>query len=208
MKLFEKSKNNTKGKDEAALVKALFGEIDMNTLFPEAFLCLQKKETDRAINILQQQTASKESRIIIAAWSELRKLGINPPQEITKQLLGFVIEVEMPKGRDILAVYPDHRARYFNYSGAKIFWEHEATEINLQIDALVKEAQQVVYHIGVWEQERRTTLGKGMARLSFLTPAGLHFGEGSFNALYKDKLAHNCIVEATKLMQMLTIYKE
>ena len=195
-------------KDEDTLINALFGEVNIATIFPNAYAQLKKRNIDEAIKLLKQRTSDEEDRIRIAAWNELRKLGINPPEEVEKQLLGFVIEVNMNGGRDYLSAYPDHRARYFNYSGAKIFWGNQDTLINQQIDVLMEEAQKVVFQIGVWEQPRRTALDKGMVRLSFLTPSGLHFGEGPFHIFYQDKLACNCILEATKLMKMLTEYKK
>jgi hypothetical protein len=41
-------------------------------------------------------------------------------------------------------------------------------------------------------------------RVNILTPVGLHFGEGSFEALQRDRLARGLVLAATNLMNKLT----
>jgi hypothetical protein len=58
--------------------------------------------------------------------------------------------------------------------------------------------------IGPWEGARPTALGQGQARLSMLTPIGLHFGQGDFRALSADPKGGALVSAATQLMVALT----
>jgi hypothetical protein len=59
-----------------------------------------------------------ESRHYLQAWHFLRGLGSSPPGDAAKEVLGVVVEVGMDRGIDLGAAYPDHHARYYNFSGA------------------------------------------------------------------------------------------
>jgi len=109
----------------------------------------------------------------------------------------------MPEGLDLLTAYPDHSARYYNYSGAGVVWEHPDTSLDAQIDQLLAAAKQVVEMIGPWKQARPAPPPKGQARMSFLTPSGLHFGQGAMDVLSQDPLGGRVIQLATVLMRGL-----
>ena len=57
--------------------------------------------------------------------------------------------------------------------------------------------------IGPWEGDR-PPLARGQARLSLLTPSGLHYGQAPFGALSRDALAAPAFGAATALMLALT----
>lgn len=141
-----------------------------------------------------------ETRHYLQAWHFLRQHGQQPPPEVAKEVLGLVVEVAMPKGLDLLAAYSDHSARYYNYSGAGVVWEHPDTSLDAQIDGLLAAAAQVVVMIGPWEDVRPGPPMGDQARLSFLTPGGLHFGQGPMGALSRDPLGGRVIRLATELM--------
>jgi hypothetical protein len=109
----------------------------------------------------------------------------------------------MPGGVDLLAAYPDYSARYYNYSGSGIVWEHPDTSLNSPIDQLLEASRQVVAQIGPWEQARPTPPQRDQARLSFLTPSGLHFGQGPMAALSRDPIGGRVLQLATVLMRAL-----
>jgi hypothetical protein len=144
-----------------------------------------------------------EPRQYLQAWHFLRQHGEQPSPDIAKQVLGVVVEVGMPEGLDLLAAYPDHSARYYNYSGAGVVWEHPDTSLDAQIDQLLAAASQVAAKIGPWEQARPAPPPRGHVRLSFLTPSGLHFGQGPMDALSRDPLGGRVIQSATVLMKGL-----
>ena len=143
------------------------------------------------------------SRQYLQAWHFLRQHGQQPPPELAKQVLGVVVEVAMPEGVDLLAAYPDHSARYYNYSGAGVVWEHADTSLDPAIDELIEAAKQVVAQIGPWEETRPAPPPRDSARLNFLTPSGLHFGQGPMAALSGDPLGGRVLHLASGLMTAL-----
>jgi len=144
-----------------------------------------------------------EPRQYLQAWHFLRQHGQSPPPEMAKQIFGVVIEVGMPGGLELLAAYPDHSARYYNYSGAGIVWEHPDASLDSTIDQLLEASRQVVARIGPWEQARPAPPLRDQARLSFLTPSGLHFGQGPMAALVRDPLGGRVLQFGTLLMKAL-----
>ena len=56
--------------------------------------------------------------------------------------------------------------------------------------------------IGPWEGERPPLI-TGQARISLLTPSGLHFGQAAFETLAQDTIGAPVIAAATRLMQAL-----
>jgi hypothetical protein len=144
-----------------------------------------------------------EPRHYLQAWHFLRQFGQKPTPESAKQLLGVVIEVTMPGGLDLLAAYPDHSARYYNYSGAGVVWEHPDNSLDAAIDALLGASEKVVALIGPWDKARPPAPQRDEIRLNFLTPSGLHFGQGSMGVLAKDSMGGPVVQTATQLMQAL-----
>jgi len=144
-----------------------------------------------------------EPRHYLQAWHFLRQHEQAVPSSEAKQLLGVVVEVTLPEGLDLLAAYPDHTARYYNYSGAAVVWEHPDASLDRPIDDLLSASRQIVTHIGPWEGARPPAPPRDHARLSFLTPSGLHFGEGPMKALSADPAAGVILQRATMLMKGL-----
>ncbi len=144
-----------------------------------------------------------EPRQYLQAWHFLRQHGQSPSPDTAKQILGVVVEVAMPAGLDLLAAYTDHSARYYNYSGAGVVWEHPDNSLDSTIDQLLESSRQVVAKIGPWEQARPAPPSGGQVRLSFLTPSGLHFGQGPMAALSQDPLGGRVLQSATVLMKAL-----
>jgi hypothetical protein len=144
-----------------------------------------------------------EPRQYLQAWHFLRQCGQQPPPETAKQLLGVVVEVAMPKGLDLLAAYPDHSARYYNYSGSGVVWDHPDPSLDTTIDQLLAASRQVVAQIGPWDQARPAPPPRGQTRMSFLTPSGLHVGQGPMAALSRDPLSGRVIQVATVLMKAM-----
>jgi hypothetical protein len=145
-----------------------------------------------------------ESRQYLQAWTFLRQQGVQPPPETAKRVLGTVMEVGMREGLDVLAAYADHTARYLNYSGAIAVWEHPDDSLDPLIDDLLRASAEVVARIGPWNAARRPPPERDQVRMSFLTPSGLHFGEGPFAQLSKDAMGGPVIQRATALLVALT----
>jgi len=144
-----------------------------------------------------------EPRHYLQAWNFLRAAGVQPPPEIAKKLLGVVVEVGMPKGLDIIAAYPDYSARYYNYSGSSVIWEHPDNSMNGHIDALLAVSEGVVAQIGPWDQARPPAPATDHIRLSFLTPSGLHFGQAHLDVMSKEPRGADVLNLAAGLMNAL-----
>ena len=144
-----------------------------------------------------------EPRHYLQAWQFLRDQGQQPPAAVAKQVLGVVIEVAMPQGLDLLAAYPDYSARYHNFSGSGVVWEHPDDSLNGEIDQLLEVARAVVDRIGPWDGARPAAPVGDVVRLCFLTPSGLHFGQGPMGVLGRDPMGGKVIHFATVLMQAL-----
>lgn len=149
------------------------------------------------------QMPDVETRICLQAWHTLRELGEEPPPGEAKDVLGVVVEVGMPKGLDLVAAYRDHRARYFNYSGAGALWEHRDDSLNGLIDELLQAGTVVAQAIGPWKQARPPEPKKGNARINLLTPSGIHLGQGPVEALNQDAMGGPILSAAFGLMKRL-----
>jgi len=166
---------------------------------------LESENTRMAAELLNKiiETPKLESRHYLQAWHFLILLGVNPPEEIAKAVYALIVDETLKQGVDIVAAYADRSARYFNYSGAAVIWEHPDDSLQGEIENLLEAGRKIVHNIGPWENERPGVPPKGQARVSMLTPGGLHFGQAPFNALANDAMGGPIINAATVLMQAL-----
>ena len=157
-----------------------------------------------AIEVLQSivQRSGLESRHYLQAWSSLLEMGVRPPVEQAKHLYGVVVDVPVESGVDTLAAYEDGTARYINFTGAVIIWEAPDSRMKDPVEKLLSAGRTLVSLIGPWEG-RRPALPPGQARISLLTPSGLHFGQAPFDVLSADAMATPLLGAATELMQAL-----
>jgi hypothetical protein len=149
-------------------------------------------------------TPGLESRHYLQAWHFLRGHNTSPTPNHAKDILGVIVEVGMPEGLDLLAAYPDHSARYYNYSGAGVIWEHPDSSLNKPINALLSAAAAVVSRIGPWDKPRPAPPPPDQVRLNFLTPSGLHFGQAAITTMQQDPLGGPTFAAATQLMIAMT----
>ncbi len=145
-----------------------------------------------------------ESRHYLQAWHFLRGSGIEPAEDVAKQLLGVVLEVHMGSGLDLLAAYADGTARYFNHSGSAVVWDRPDAALDEPVTDLLAAAQAVVDRIGPWSGERPDPPNPGRVRLNFLTPLGLHLGEAPFEVLASDPMAGPVVAAGLVLLDALT----
>lgn len=148
-----------------------------------------------------------ETRVFLQACHTLRELGDEPPPGKAKDVLGVVVEVGMPKGLDIVAAYRDHRARYFNYSGAGVLWERRDDSLDGLIDELLQAGMLVAQAIGPWKQPRPPEPKSGNVRINLLTPSGIHLGQGPVEALNQDAMGGPILSAAFGLMKRLVELK-
>jgi hypothetical protein len=144
-----------------------------------------------------------ETRVYLQACHTLRELGDRPPEGREKEVLGVVVEIGMPKGLDLVAAYRDHRARYFNYSGAGVLWERRDDSLDGLIDELLQAGTMVAQAIGPWTKPRPPEPKNGTARINLLTPSGIHLGQGPVEALNQDAMGGPILSAAFGLMKRL-----
>jgi len=143
-----------------------------------------------------------ESRHYLQAWTSLRQLGIQAPGSQAKHLYGIVLDLPVSGGLDTLAAYEDRGARYFNFSGKAVIWDRPNPSLDGEIEGLLAASRELLGKIGPWEGVR-PPLPHGLARISLLTPSGLHFGEAAPALLFRDPMAAPVLQAATRLMQAL-----
>ena len=210
--------NGTKKKNNGYDIRdTLFGDMPISmwtgnnsseepwVSFQQVEKYLESENTRMAAQLLNKiiETPNLESRHYLQAWHFLKPLGVLPPDDKAKFVYGVVVEVAMKQGVDIVAGYNDHTARYFNYSGAAVIWENPDDSLNEEIRILLDAGRNIIHNIGPWEYERPGVPPEGQARVSMLTPGGLHFGQAPFNALANDQKGGPIINAATVLMQAL-----
>lgn len=149
-----------------------------------------------------------ESRVLLQVWHSLRELGVEPPKGTEKEVLGVVVEVGMRRGLDLLSAYTDHRARYFDFSGAGILWEHPDNSLDDSIDDLLRKGTEVVQAVGPWKHIRPPGPSQGNVRINLLTRSGLHLGQGPKEALTQDPMGGAILASANRLIERLIELKK
>jgi hypothetical protein len=200
---------------KSSLRETFFGDVPLSTwaadkeaepwtAFATAARCLERGDRDGAVQTLQAiiRRTGLESRHYLEAWHALRQAGVSPSPEEAKRVYGVVVDVPMKSGFDTLAAYEDRSARYLNFSGAAIIWDAPDSRMDHHVRELLAAGQALAQRIGPWE-DTRPPLPPRQARISLLTPSGLHFGQGPFEALAQDAMAGPVIAAATGLMQAL-----
>ena len=173
--------------------------------FVEARGYLDSGQSPQVIRTWQRILAMPglESQHYLQAWHFLCQAGVQPSADISKDVYGVVVEVDFGKGLDIIAAYADGRAHYYNFSGAAVVWEAPDNSLRPLIDDVLRAGKVVVDRIGPWEGARPPAPPKCHARISMLTPSGVHFGQAPFDVLSRDPLAGPAISASVALMQAL-----
>jgi hypothetical protein len=206
---------NKAGNQNSGLRETFFGDAPLSTwaankssepwtAFSTAASCLEQGDRDGAVQTLQSiiQRTGLESRHYLEAWNALRQAGLSPSPDQAKHVYGVVVDVPMKSGFDTLAAYEDRSARYVNFSGAAIMWDAPDSRMDHHVRKLLAAGQELAQRIGPWH-DLRPPLTPRQARISLLTPSGLHFGQAPFEALAKDAMAGPVIAAATGLMHAL-----
>ena len=200
---------------ETTIRDTLFGDLPISywagidadgmpwSLFKQAKHSLDTGNGMEAIQALRAilATPGLESRHYLQACHFLRQLGAQPSS--TVMIYGMVVEVAMEGGVDLLAVYTDHTARYYNYAGGGVVLEQEDAAISAKIDTVIQYGREIIPHIGPWEGERPGVPASGYARLNMLTSHGLFFGEAPQMTLFNDPLAGKTMYAMLSIMEAL-----
>jgi hypothetical protein len=161
----------------------------------------RRKDTTAGALLEIVQMPGLESRHYLQAHHFIRQLGYRLQGH--KQLLGVVVKVAMPEGLDLLAVYEDYTARYYNYSGTGGVWERPNTFLDAEIGQVLQDGQAIMERIGPWAGPRPGAPKEGNARINLLTSDGLHFGEGPMHLLMNDPLGGTLLRASLRLIEKL-----
>ena len=212
--MFWRKKDKVSPNDE--IRETLFGDMSITswleqasteepwTYFSTAKEKLDAGDREGAIEILKKITTQEnlESRHYIQAFHHLKQLDYD--EETSSQLFGVIVEVGMKKSEyDLLVAYKDMSARYFNFTGAGIVWEHPDDSLDTEIKGVLELGEEVLKNIGPWENTRPEPVKKGMVRLNLLTSKGLHFGEAPMEVMGNDPIGGGLLDASAVLMQAL-----
>lgn len=145
-------------------------------LMAAAHVKLKMEELSEAGRLLRAVTLiSAEARVRLWAWHNLRQLGKYPSPDLSRQVLGVVIEVPFEDRLDVLAAYADGTARYINHQGGMIVWDRLDETITPLVMNVIRETQP----FGAPQEDRlEEPLPVNSVRISVLTPGGIHVWQG------------------------------
>lgn len=193
----------------------LFGDLPLNywakvesnevpwDLFKAVKQHVDKGNNTQAIEVLKKITTlpDLESRHYLQAYFFLNGLSYIPQTET--KLFAVVVEVAMDHGLDLLAVYADHSARYYNASGGGVVLDVPEVFISNKIDHILMLGMDIVEQTGPWNGTRPAAPVNGRARINFLTSRGLHFGEADQEVLFRDPLSGEIMYAMLDMMETL-----
>lgn len=200
------------------MIQTLFGDVPFENLeadsadsepwrsFANARADLARGDQTSALRTIAAIAVAHgiDARHRVQAWHLVRQRGGRPPREIERDVLGVVVEVGIEGGQDLLAVYADRTAHYYNYSGAGVIWMRPDSSLDKSADAVIGAARAIVNLVDPWNQPRRPPPANGSARLNILTPIGIHFGEGPIAALSRDQSAGPLMAASTAMLAKMT----
>jgi hypothetical protein len=215
--MFDRFKRKAPAPPGGALREVLFGDVPLGewaaagtgepwASFRAAAEASTRQDSVAARAALQGVLARPglESRHYLEAWSGLRALGVAPPDAEAKRVFGVVLDVPLSGGLDTLAAYEDRSARYLNQAGGAVVWDTTGADagVDARVEAFLAAGRTLAAVIGPWEGAR-PPLPPDTARVSLLTPSGLHFGQGPLAALSREPIAVPLFEAGTALMQAL-----
>lgn len=174
-------------------------------LFVSAAQALANDDPQSAITCLQQASEMEktQTRASLAAWHNLRILGVLPGEGQAKQVSAIVLETPMKNELSILAVYADHTLFHVASNSPLLAWHGADLELSTLMDELLASGRPLLERAHPWNKPEPGPPPPGFARLSILTAAGLHFGQGPLKFLVKDKFGGGVITRANAVIRRL-----
>jgi hypothetical protein len=175
------------------------------SLFISAAKKVAADQKTAAINDLRQvlELPALSTRIYLLAWNNLRALGVSPDEAAGKQVCGIVLETPTKDSRNLLAAYADHTVFSMAAEDKPVAWNLPDPELGILVDDLLASGRPLLERAHPWDKPEPGPPPPGFARLSILTAAGLHFGQGPLKFLNKDKLGGEVVRRANGLIRFL-----
>ena len=149
-----------------------------------ALAYLQQKLGDRtaALASLREILADPDvgPREELRVWTMIRGFGETPPLDLSRRVLGVVVEAGLGASVVIVAAYADGQCRFFLSWGGGVIGEDWTDDEKEKAREMVRLAQELVAEMEPAERAGHRDLPKpGRVQFTFLTPGGSFQGEDS-----------------------------
>jgi hypothetical protein len=173
--------------------------------FVSAAQALETNQKQAAIRDLAQalEFPVLSSRAYLLAWYNLRAFGVTPDPVACKQVRGIILETPAKDGRALLAAYADHSVYSMAANNTPVVWDPADPALGVLVDELLASGKPLLERAHPWEKPEPGPPPPGFARLSILTAAGLHFGQGPLKYLNKDALGGEVVRRVNALIRYL-----
>lgn len=172
-----------KGEHQQArdILEAKREELQGPTSYWWALAYLQQKLGDRAAALASLREIltipNVGSRETLRAWKMIRDLGEAPPLELSKRVLGVVVEAGLGSSVLVVSAYADGQPRFFLSTGGGVIGESWTDDETQKVQEIVHLAQELVDGMALTED--RELPKPGRVRFIFLTPSGSYQAEDS-----------------------------
>jgi hypothetical protein len=122
-----------------------------------------------------------QSLATLQAWHRLRQLGVEPPAEHAREVLGLIVEIGFPAGSDIIAAYADGSSRFFSHGGGGIAGTDRRPEVAEAARRVVAASR--AFAASAENQQARDAVPAATVRFTFLTPSGPRVATSTKEAL-------------------------
>ncbi len=159
---------------------------------------------DRRFSLLESiaSDASVETIHRVEAIRLLSAFGVEASE--SRQILGIVLEMSMPKGVDILAGYIDRTAYYINYSGKAVVWKRPDETLDAGINTFLEAARNLLAGSDSFSSQVPSgPLATGRGRMQLISLDGCRFVEDTFDNLAARTQEGQVLVSGTQLLSKL-----
>jgi hypothetical protein len=138
-----------------------------------------------------------ESRIRMLAFNSLTSAKKEVQEKV---LLGTIVEVRLPGGLDVLAVFSDGSARYINHTGKLVIAENPSP-FQQEVASVLAASKPIVVATDLWAKKRLPPPCETWhMRTTFLVSDGLRLREGSMDEMESDSTTGPLCRAATLLL--------
>lgn len=144
-----------------------------------AYLHQQLGDRKAALAAFREIVAAPDlgSRETLRVWKLIRDLGEAPPPDLSRRVLGVIVEAGLGSSVLVVAAYADGQPRFFLSTGGGVIGERWTDEEVQKVQEIVRLAQELLP--AMLPTEDRELPKPGRVRFIFLTPEGSYGAEDS-----------------------------